>query len=204
MGKSRIRHWSFRAMTLPFLEQHALHKRIDFEHVPHCFDFVVNAGAANPADDPLGLYFCPSDINVNRKFSGFLGDHMPGDYLGVSGGRTANSRNGLFYPGSRVSFGSIYDGSSNTLAMGERGIPDAGDVGWMLCGSNDDAFLSMRIGLAPGRPDGDHNDHFWSYHPGGAIFLTVDGAVRLISYDTDYNVMVSLATRNGEEEISDY
>ena len=203
MGKSALRHWTFRSMLLPFLDQAALHKQIDFEHQPHCFDIASTAGASNPMRVPLTLYFCPSDPNSEQLFKGFLGEHMPGDFVGSSGS-TAAATNGIFFSNSSVRFASVVDGTSNTLAIGERGIPDALNIGWMLCGSNQDAFISMEFGLAPGDGSGAHNDHYWSRHTGGAHFLLTDGAVRFVSENTDYSLLIGLATRNGEELRGDF
>ncbi len=48
-----------------------------------------------------------------------------------------------------------------------------------------------------------HAWHFWSFHPGGSNFLFADGSVRFIKYSVDQNVFTSLATRKGNEVISD-
>ena len=47
-----------------------------------------------------------------------------------------------------------------------------------------------------------HFDDFSSHHPTGAHFVTVDGAVRLISDDIDPAVYQALATRRGGETAS--
>jgi len=198
MGKLRTRHWTWRSMLLPYVDQDALYHQIDFEYNPHCFDFVVAAAAGNPADDSLTIYGCPSDPNAGHLFSGFLGDHMPGDYTGVSGS-TPTSRNGLFQVDSAVAFRSIIDGLSNTVAVGERGIPGALNIGWMLCGSTQDAYLDMQIGLLAGDASGTHNDHFWSWHPGGAHFLFADGSIRFLNNSLDHAIMVGLSTRDQQE-----
>jgi len=56
-----------------------------------------------------------------------------------------------------------------------------------------------KIGLVPGKPslfcDG---SHFWSFHPGGAMFLFGDGGTRFIPY-TANKVVPALSTRNGGE-----
>ena len=203
MGKSRLRHWTFRSMLLPFLDQAPLYKKIDFEHQPHCFDIASTAGASNPMRVPLTLYFCPSDSNSQQLFNGFLGEHVPGDYVGSSGSSLALT-NGMFYSNSTTRFASITDGTSNTIAMGERGIPDALNIGWMLCGSNEDAFISMEYGLTPGDGSGAHNDPYWSRHHGGAHFLLSDGSVRFIIDNVDYSLLTGLASRNGGERLGDF
>jgi hypothetical protein len=62
--------------------------------------------------------------------------------------------------------------------MGERGISD--DLyGWPYCGAGEpplytgcgDNLMATNLGLSRGWPDGNHNYHFWSYHPNIAQFL---------------------------------
>ncbi len=55
---------------------------------------------------------------------------------------------------------------------------------------------------SPGsQPNGCNFDHFWSYHPGGAMFAMGDGSVRLIPYSAS-SIMPALATRSGGEVIN--
>lgn len=44
--------------------------------------------------------------------------------------------------------------------------------------------------------------HFWSFHPGGAYFVFVDGHVAFVPYTVDKQVLPSLATRNGSEVVN--
>jgi prepilin-type processing-associated H-X9-DG protein len=43
--------------------------------------------------------------------------------------------------------------------------------------------------------------HFWSYHPGGAMFALADGSVQFLSYNAD-EVLAQLATRAGTEVVA--
>ncbi|MBI1313859.1 DUF1559 domain-containing protein [bacterium] len=202
MGKVNTRHWTFRAMLLPQLEEDTLYNLVDFNYSPHCFDFSVTA-PDNPSEHRLPIYFCPSDPNSNLIFSGFLGDHTPGSYVGVSGDAPTKN-NGSFFVNSAIGFRDLTDGTSNTILIGERGIPEALNIGWMLCGSTQDAFIDTSVGLAPGKPDGSHNDHFWSWHHGGAYFLFADGHSRFLSETTDYATIKALSTRNGNEDVGEF
>ena len=54
--------------------------------------------------------------------------------------------------------------------------------------------------LRPGKDDVNLDLYkFWSYHPGGVLFGMGDGSVRFVSYNTDYNILVAIATRDGGE-----
>lgn len=63
-------------------------------------------------------------------------------------------------------------------------------------------------GERPVRPQGTQttmatNDLLWgSFHPGGAIFVYVDGSVHFLSDDIDLDVYVALASRNGGEIVA--
>ena len=91
--------------------------------------------------------------------------------------------------------------------MGERGIGNALWLGWTYCGMGEDFtgegdnLLSTQLGLSPGLPDGNHDLHFWSYHPGGAGFLWADGSVRLLSYNINFASFQALSTCAGHEII---
>src|SRR5262249_37695631 len=56
--------------------------------------------------------------------------------------------------------------------------------------------------FGPGKPnDFCSYNHLWSNHTGGANFAFGDGSVRFISYSTNYQIILNLATRNGGEVI---
>ena len=59
--------------------------------------------------------------------------------------------------------------------------------------------MRTEFGLSPGGQQPHHRFHFWSYHPGGASFLFVDGSVHFLSDDIDYQVFLALSTRHGQE-----
>jgi len=58
---------------------------------------------------------------------------------------------------------------------------------------------AQKVGLQPGNPNiGCDAAHYWSYHPGGAMFLLGDGSARMIKY-TDNTIIPALSTINGGE-----
>jgi prepilin-type N-terminal cleavage/methylation domain-containing protein len=213
--------WTFQAMLLPYLEGQTLYQLIDFRCSGTCFQY----GASQPPDkDPgnrvLDVDVCPSDPNGGKIFSKgpdwdytTVGYHGCTNYFGVMGTNvtlnigTLNTVNdGILYSNSHVGMSDIHDGTSNTIMMGERGVPNDLILGWAYCGAGYDAsgdgdnVLSTLLPLGPGLPDSNHNRHFWSYHPGGAQFLAADGSGHFLSYSLDFAVYQALSTR-GKGEI---
>ncbi len=143
------------------------------------------------------------------------------DYLGVEG-INQNRKDGVLFLDSTVRFADITDGTSNTLAVGERPPSTDGWYGWWYAGwgQNQDGSADMVLGVreknysaraascpigpyeyGPGRPDNMCDTfHFWSHHPGGANFLFADGSVHFLPYSARA-VMRALATRAGGEAV---
>ena len=164
------------------------------------------AGTTDPGTVTISAYLCPSDPHGGKFNTTHIGwgNHMPGDYLGVSG-TSVMARDGLFFSGHCVRLRDVTDGTSQTLAFGERGIPTDLETGWMLCAGgnepvytgNQDNHLSTAVGLKPPGPnDRDNDRHFWSWHPGGANFLFADGSVRVLGNAIDRSVLQRLSTRS--------
>jgi prepilin-type N-terminal cleavage/methylation domain-containing protein len=63
-----------------------------------------------------------------------------------------------------------------------------------------DGTAAQKIGLVPSkRPTiGCDAAHYWSYHPGGALFLMGDGSGRFVSHNTN-TILPPMSTRNGGE-----
>lgn len=205
MGAALPSQWLWRSMLLPYLEQGNLWNRVNFQS-RLCFSAAAIAGANSPTKELIGVYNCPSDPNTSRPYVNFAGgDHMPTDYMGVSGGARDSNVDGVFYIRSRTRLADITDGTTNTFMIGERGIPNGLYWGWGLCGAGTlDAFLSMQYGFSRGDGSGAHDSHFWSHHAGGSHFLLSDGSIRFVSYSTNYQTMISLSTRGKGEVIGDF
>ena len=100
---------------------------------------------------------------------------------------------------SRVRFSNIIDGTSNTLAIGERNSRNYGAT-WLGVDSSQDcstadnqtvpgtAFYRINEDPLSSYADctGTGSANFSSYHPGGANFLLADGSVRFLSESIDF------------------
>lgn len=194
--------WFWRASLLPFMEQQNLHRKINFNSNMCFFDATTQNPAENPNKVHVKSWACPSDPNIKRLYVGFYNaDYEAQSYFGVSDGVSNNGDRGTFFLNSDIKFKNFTDGLSNTVIIGERGIPDDYYWGWGLCGAGTrDAYLSFQDGLKPGSRKSDPDTwRFWSYHPGGVLFALGDGSVKQVSYSTDYKILVAIATRDGGE-----
>lgn len=218
-GSSPYPFMSWQTRLLPFIEQQSLWQQAQqafakdrwFENVPPHFGFRAL----------LRLYFCPAD---SRPFAGFsVLSAAPTSYLGNEG-IDLYARNGVLYVDSQIGFADVSDGTSNTLAVGERPPSAQGDLGWWYAGEGQakdgscDTVLGARernignygAGCPPGPytfgPGRFQNQcdafHFWSPHAGGGShFLLVDGSVHFFSYDAN-PILPALATRAGGETVN--
>jgi prepilin-type N-terminal cleavage/methylation domain-containing protein/prepilin-type processing-associated H-X9-DG protein len=166
--------WSWMAEILPFIEQDNLYRTADsFARNTNAWPWgnaLIGPGPQlpNPAVATfMTIYACPVDPRVTI---GQVPLSVPGQplspvafcgYLGVCGrtggtpnvGATAPSRDGLLNscgdptrPLQRLKMTDIPDGTSNTLAVGER--PPSADLqyGWWFAGAGWDASNSMGTG----------------------------------------------------------
>jgi prepilin-type processing-associated H-X9-DG protein len=134
---------------------------------------------------------------------------------------------GIFYRNSRVSFADVTDGTSQTIAVGERShnlsyvtwVARSID-GWLgktspIEGGTDqfdpspEECWTQILGPA-GLEDGPrtinnpeaHVEDYWSRHPGGANMLFADGSVRFLKSSINPTPWRALATRNFGEIVS--
>ena len=191
--------WAVR--IYPGLEQEELWRQAieDYRTAPRQFPFHRGFGHA------VSIFSCPSDgradsahLSRNRYVAAL------NSYQGVLGTDYKTS-DGVLFVGSRVRIRDIPDGTSHTLLVGER--PPSFDYYWgwlyggegqgrtgsadLVLGTNE---LNSRVDIFSGCgldrltfQDGDLENpcstlHFWSMHPGGALFLYVDGHVEFKTY----------------------
>jgi prepilin-type processing-associated H-X9-DG protein len=169
----------------------------------------ANAGNTDTNNYPacgfqMKMFICPSNARpVNENYGGV--NYELTSYMGNTGTSSNNpvSADGVLYSNSSVRLLDITDGTSNTIAVGER--PVTGDLyyGWgfapygtgagdgdTVLGARDTALavtlgdISTNVGLqAPRQPNNTaeiDGAHFWSFHTGGANFLFCDGSVHFL------------------------
>lgn len=226
--------WGMAAYLLPFLEEAAAFESIDFSE-PHCGNYIKSlqaTGQTDPSSQPIATMLCPSDPLTHQSLlsgplgplplSGDCGLLFPANYLGMAGSNDPNvtgtyggcggmlNGNGMMYSRSFHRFRDVLDGTTHTMIVGERAIPYDLGWGWPICGGHEcEQYVSSALGLLHGNHQPSeyfiHNQHYWSWHPGGCHISMVDGSVRFFSYSVDYQTYLDLSTRGGREQIpSDY
>lgn len=188
---------------------------------------------------PLRSFSCPSDSRTTEawevRFAYGLAQPRPvamtqrlalNSYLG-NGGALTRQRDGVIVADGKVSVLGVTDGTSNTLAFGERPPPANLHYGWLYVGwgarASGNGELASVIGVkdpnpfiknvanpvcGPGpfpyrQPDLNATPdcaffQYWSLHSGGANFAFCDGSVRFLAYSAN-PVLGALATRAGGE-----
>ncbi len=206
--------WGWNAMLLPFLEQSTLHDGIDFNYaVGH----TRNRGQVQATIDTLR---CPSDTNKKlfelpisggspltltiSNYVGNFGTVELEDYENAPPGVLAVG-DGFFHHNSRLRIADIKDGTSHTLAVGERNSR-RGFSTWPGVVSGADEAMARVVGVADHVPNDAHThfEDFSSEHPSGANFAFADGSVQLIHENIDLAVYRALATRAGRETNREY
>lgn len=217
----------FRSQTwlqriLPFLEKRDVYERAvkDYGQNPSPFSHIG-------LQTVIATYQCPSDPDSGEVHLTHQGRVVAStNYLGVNG-LDWSTEDGVFYRDSKTKMIDILDGASNTLLIGER--PPSSDYwyGWWYASFGQqstgscDILLGVRETKAPAIVEtylescevgpyhfragelGKQCDtlHFWSHHPGGAVFAFAGGSVHFFAYDSADSILPDLATRRGRESV---
>ena len=224
--------WGWASMILPQIEQGNVFNSVNFS-------LAIEAPANSTARmTRLSAFVCPSDPSFMPQFtvvddttsSSALGapicDVAASDYVGSFGTRDVSDvpgrdfGDGLFFRNSSVRLADVLDGTSQTIAVGEKSqnLARATWVGAISHAAVPITELTSGNGLSPegggalvlshtGERDGPnskpaHADQFWARHPGGCNFAFGDGSVRFVKEKRPLALFQSLATRQGGEIIA--
>ncbi len=207
---------NWHARILPYLDQDTLWPLIRDAYARDRYNQDNPPHVARTAFVPL--FVCPAD--GPRGVPGR--SPAPTSYLGVSG-EDGYLQNGVLFLDSAIRLTDITDGTSHTLMVGERPPTRNLDFGrwygsWGPWGTAN-AYLGVRETevIQPrgyNCPRGPYEFtkgslqnrcsayHFWSLHPGGAHFLTADGAVHFIAY-SGAHLLPALASR-AESDVASF
>lgn len=223
--------WGWSAFILPMMEQKNVYEGVGVGQFN--LDQVSGAkGGANAANKAAGTtviegYLCPSDPGAtgichnDRRFND--GNYRPGAlcYLGNMGSNESYNGNGVFNRRSKLRFRDITDGTSNTIAVGERDIETCRGGAWIgVRNSNGQGARGIATSVSHGRAKINAiawnatnrcGEGFSSYHTGGAQFVLCDGSVKFISENINHNVDAGvnstfdyLLSRNDGQVLGEY
>ena len=233
--------WGWAAMALQQVEQGSIYNAINFS-------LAIEVPANQTARlTKINMYICPSDASFQPQFT-VVDDSTTGttlgnpicdvassNYVGCFGKGDVSSLypfsptdsppgrdngEGLFMRNKSITIAQITDGTSNTLAVGEKSqnLARATWNGAISRAAVPITELKAENGLSPesgdalviahtGELDGPnskpaHADQFWSRHPGGGQFLFADGSVRFLKEKRPLAILQALGTRQGGEVLS--
>jgi prepilin-type N-terminal cleavage/methylation domain-containing protein/prepilin-type processing-associated H-X9-DG protein len=202
--------WGWNVFLFPFMEQQSFYDRLQVDQKTL---IQVNNNAAT---QPLLLTVlpnlrCPSDtaneageqtvgLNANQRpvaTSNYVGSR---GFFSMANGDTSNDpvvdntlNNGVFYANSRVRLADILDGTTNTLALGEKGIDSANLTATppirAACWAGDGRAQNGNAVTAcvRGKMNQGNQNNFSSAHSGGANFAMCDASVRFLSENITSN-----------------
>jgi prepilin-type N-terminal cleavage/methylation domain-containing protein/prepilin-type processing-associated H-X9-DG protein len=218
---NRVNEWSWRTDIMPFMELRAQHDLIDFDINYTNFFAVGSVPGGALGQTVVRDFVCPDEpfrdsiyfwtiYNMNSPLASYFANagtylltgptpkrpQYDGVFVTNNKGRAPKNRHKGQKGRTMISFQHITDGLTSTLAVGERGLPQDRFWGWTYAPTyHTDAYLDTRIGLTQGNQDGTHNEHYWSYHPGGAMFLLADGRVQFFRYEMAFEVLEAMSSR---------
>lgn len=190
--------WAWAVFLMPYIEQSPLQDKLSVSK------YTLNRVVSDPEllpmlQIPLDVLKCPSSkVNSMREYLG-PGSEMvsTANYMGCRGffrysGQThlEKKNNGIFYGESATRFADITDGTSNTIALGERTVlppytdepkrwPSWCGPGGLTATKGVGSTVSSSVYGRMNHPTDMHL--FSSDHPDGATFCMADGSVRFIS-----------------------
>jgi prepilin-type N-terminal cleavage/methylation domain-containing protein/prepilin-type processing-associated H-X9-DG protein len=233
--------WGWASMIMPVLEQGVLSNAINYS-LP--IEVPANQTARLAR---LATFVCPTDAcfvpqftvvdqnTTNVTLGNSICDVASSSYVGCFGKSDPSSlypytttddppgrdnAEGLFFRNRSFTIAAIIEGTSQTLAAGEKSqnLAQATWTGAVTAAAVPITKLQAEDGLSPessdalvvahtGELDGPNSrpalaDQSWSLHPGGANFLFADGSVRFLKEKRPLAVFQAMAKRAGGEILS--
>ena len=194
LGTNTPGGWAWGVFLMPYIEQSPLQDKLSA--TKYTLEQVINDPALLPMlQTDLSVFRCPSSpIGPLRTHLGAPNPKVASaNYTCCRGffsfnGSThlAKKNNGLLYGESGVRIQDVLDGTSNTIAIGERtafGANLQNDATWpSWCGPGGGGAMNTVSSAVSHRVNHPTSMHaFSSHHPGGAQFCYVDGSVHFIS-----------------------
>jgi len=191
-------HVSWTVQLLRFLEQNGIADNFD-----------INAGTYAATNAParamiIPVFQCPSQgPSINTASTAGL-SHYAGCHHNVEA-PIDDDNNGLLFLNSAVTYADIYDGSSNTILVGEY-IAEAIDLGWAsgtratlrntgeILGQGD--WNAKYAGGAVATMPKTYVGGFSSPHPGTVNFLFADGSVHAVTVGINAALFENLGHRS--------
>jgi prepilin-type N-terminal cleavage/methylation domain-containing protein len=214
-----VNGWGWAARLAPFMDQAGLYNTFDFKVR------VDDAKNTKAIATPIVGYRCPSDPFIKKTWKikdakdAPLVELATTNYVASFGtddlakcekmklGEQCQG-NGLFFHNSFIKLGDITDGTSNTLAVGERIGDEKTDhlSTWGGVVSKGTHPFARILGSSNAALDAKerHPSDYLSAHKGGLYFLIGDGSVRFVASKTDLKIFQALSTRAGGEEIPNF
>ncbi len=194
-------HISFLVDLLPYIEQRGIADNFDTSLGTYA---PANAAARNMS---IPIFQCPSFYVDRFGMPGIT--NYAGSYHSTET-QIADDNNGLLFLNSRVALADIYDGTSNTLLVGEM-LPLQDSLGWAsgtraslrnpakLLNTRDWAQLNQSLP----RPVTEVGS-FGSPHPAGVNFCLADGSVHTFQRMMDAKILELLGDRSDGEMMGDF
>ncbi len=217
---SRVPGWGWAAFLLPYFDEAPLAGRIDWRTA------VEHSRHESVRTQRTEMYTCPSDVaagifTVLDESGRAVADAASNSYTASFGSyglinTEPNVGNGLFQCNSHYSLKAIKDGTSKTIAIGERGAvmtqsPWSGVMTGGTCRTRvgapvytataqaAPAMVMARVGKRVLNSPFSEPYDFFSAHAAAVQFVFADASARALACDLDLEVLHALATRNGQE-----
>lgn len=216
--------WGWGAFILPFLDQGPLFNQLSPGPVSYGSLVVANS---NLVKTNLTVFRCPTStapdqndladaslqtadtqkVGTSNYAANFGHSRGVGPFrvLPLADNYTA-CYTGAFGFDTKTKIGDVLDGTSNTVAVGERAYRISGvdfyAAVWPGCsvGNRDNCvdqiLVTLRGGMNAGPTQSDRQETFSSEHEGGAFVVLLDGSVRFISENIDFRTTTTPTEQN--------